>query len=343
MVKKIAVVSLSSGIIGEKFAEHEIRIGQKRMEEYGVELCYMPHARKGLEYVSKHPEDRAKDFLEAMSDESIEMILCAIGGDDTYRLAPYLFENKELEKVAKQKIFLGFSDSTVNHFMLHKVGVKSFYGLAFFCDVCELDREMLPYSRKYLEELLKTGTIKEITPSKVWYEERTSFDESEVGKPRIEHENEGFCLLQGPEQFEGEILGGCIDTIYDMLTNHRYEDSVAICEKYELFPRKEEWKGKILLLETSEEQSSPEHFEEMLLEIKKKGVFDVINGILLGKPMDEKYQEEYHEIIKKVVDDHQIPILANINVGHATPRCIIPLGVPASVDAKAQKITFKQY
>ncbi|PHU41720.1 hypothetical protein CSW78_27005, partial [Shigella flexneri] len=58
--------------------------------------------------------------------DSIDMILCAIGGDDTYRLLPYLFENDQLQKVIKQKIFLGFSDTTMNHLMLHKLGIKTF-------------------------------------------------------------------------------------------------------------------------------------------------------------------------------------------------------------------------
>ena len=34
MVKKIAIVSLSSGILGEEFAKHEVEIGIKRLEEY---------------------------------------------------------------------------------------------------------------------------------------------------------------------------------------------------------------------------------------------------------------------------------------------------------------------
>lgn len=56
------------------------------------------------------------------------MILCAIGGDDTYRLLPYLFEHNELANVVSDKIFLDFSDTTINHFMLHKAGLKTFYG-----------------------------------------------------------------------------------------------------------------------------------------------------------------------------------------------------------------------
>ena len=92
------------------------------------------------------------------------MILCANGGDDTFRLLPYLFDHDELREAVSQKVFLGFSDTTINHFMLHKVGLNTFYGQSFLADVCELGPEMLPYSRRYFEELISTGGIREIVP-----------------------------------------------------------------------------------------------------------------------------------------------------------------------------------
>ena len=86
MTSTIGIVSLSSGIIGEDFVKHEV----------------------DLDFIKEHPEARAEDLIQAFSDDSIDMILCAIGGDDTYRLLPYLFENDQLQKVIKPKIFLGF-------------------------------------------------------------------------------------------------------------------------------------------------------------------------------------------------------------------------------------------
>ena len=83
---------------------------------------------EGIEYVKNHPEKRAADLLQALSNPKIDMILCAIGGDDTYRLLPFLFEHNELADAVSDKVFLGFSDTTINHFMLHKVGMKTFYG-----------------------------------------------------------------------------------------------------------------------------------------------------------------------------------------------------------------------
>lgn len=167
MVSTIGIVSLSSGIIGEDFVKHEVDLGIQRLKDLGLNPIFLPHSLKGLDFIKDHPEARAEDLIHAFSDDSIDMILCAIGGDDTYRLLPYLFENDQLQKVIKQKIFLGFSDTTMNHLMLHKLGIKTFYGQSFLADICELDKEMLAYSLHYFKELIETGRISEIRPSDV--------------------------------------------------------------------------------------------------------------------------------------------------------------------------------
>lgn len=343
MVKKIAVISLSSGIMGESFIKHELDIGLKRLEEYGVQVVFTDNALAGMDDLKENPQKRAQDFLNVFRDDSVDMILCAIGGDDTYRLLPYLFEHDELKNAVKNKIFLGFSDTTINHFMLHKVGLRTFYGQAFLPDVCELEKNMLPYSKYYFEELLTTGRIKRITPSDVWYEERECFDDSAVGTPRISHTNYGFELLQGSAQFKGQILGGCIDSMYDIFNNERYEDSVSLCEKYSLFPSLDDWNGKILLIESSEEKPNPELYHNMIKTLKNTGIFEVLNGVLVGKPMDETSYEAYKEILIEEINRPQLPILYNVNIGHATPRCIIPFGVEALVDAEKQTIEFSTH
>lgn len=341
-VKKIGIVSLSSGILGEDFVAHEVKIGIERLKKYGIEVEFLPNSKKGIEFIKNNPEARAKDLIKAFEDDSIDMILCAIGGDDTYRLLPYLFENNELEKVAKQKIFLGFSDTTMNHFMLNKVGIKTFYGQAFLPDVCELSNEMLPYSKHFFEELINNGRIKEIYPSDVWYNEREDFSEKSIGISMEEHQNRGFELLRGNAKFEGQILGGCLETIFDIFDNSRYEDTVYLCQKYNLFPSLNEWENKILLLETSEERPKPELFRKMILKLQEYGIFDVISGLIIGKPQNEEYYNEYKQIILDEIRNKNLSIVYNINIGHSTPRCIIPFGVNAKVDIERQIIEFKE-
>lgn len=341
-VKKIGIVSLSSGVLGEDFVAHEVKIGIERLKEYGIEVEFLPNSKKGIEFIKNSPEARAKDLIKAFKDDSIDMILCAIGGDDTYRLLPYLFENNELKMAVKQKIFLGFSDTTMNHFMLNKVGIKTFYGQAFLPDVCELSNEMLPYSKRFFEELINTGKIKEIYPSDVWYNEREDFSEKAIGISMKEHHNSGFELLRGNAKFEGQILGGCLETIFDIFDNSRYEDTVYLCQKYNLFPSLNEWENKILLLETSEERPKPELFRKMILKLQEYGIFDVISGLIIGKPQNEEYYNEYKQILLDKIRNKNLSIVYNINIGHSTPRCIIPFGVNAKVDIERQIIEFKE-
>ena len=340
MIKTVGVVSLSAGTLGEDFVRHELELGVRRLEHYGLKVKFLPHALKGIDYLKAHPEARAADLLEAFRDPEIDLILCAIGGDDTYRLLPYLFDEGRLEKAACRKPFLGFSDSTVNHFMLHKVGLPTFYGQSFLSDVCEMDTEMLPYTRRYFEELLRTGTIRRVKPSEVWYEGRTDYSPACLGTPLPAHPAEGWKLLQGPPVFSGKILGGCLDTIHDFFDGERYADMPALCQKYGLFPGAADWQGRILLLETSEEQMSPEKFSRALGFLQQAGVFKAVSGILFGRPMDNVHREEYHRRLAAAVDDPSLPILADVSVGHALPRCILPFGVNARVDAQAQTITF---
>ena len=340
MIKTVGIVSLSSGIIGEEFIQFEVEIGLRRLREYGLKVKFMPNALKGIDYIREHPEKRAEDLLQAFRDPEIDMILCAIGGDDTFRLLPYLFDHDELREAVSQKVFLGFSDTTINHFMLHKVGLNTFYGQSFLADVCELGPEMLPYSRRYFEELISTGGVREIVPSDIWYGERENFTPEQVGKELTSHPDRGFELLQGPAVFSGKILGGCIDSMYDFFNGERHVDMPLLCEKYGLFPALEDWRGHILLLESSEEKMPPEKYRRALEYFKEKGVFDVVSGVLVGKPMDETYVEEYKRHLIDVIGDPRLPVVCNINIGHAEPRCIIPFGVEAVVDAEKQVIRF---
>ena len=340
MVKNITVVSLSLGILGEPFIKFELDIGLERLKRLGVNVKFAPNALKGTDYLSKHPEKRAEDLLWAFRDPETDMILCAIGGDDTYRLAPYLFDRGELSAAVTDKIFLGFSDTTLNHFMLHKAGLPTFYGQSFLSDICELSSEMLPYTERYFRELITTGGIKEITPSELWYEERKEFSPSQAGVPLVSHPDHGFELLQGPPVFSGKILGGCICSIFDMFDGGRYADMPELCRRYRLFPDAAGWKGRILLLETSEEKPSPEKYRKALVYLKEAGVFDAVSGVLAGKPMDEAFAGDYKRLLTEVIARPELPVVFNINIGHSMPRCIIPFGVDAVVDAEKQIIRF---
>lgn len=339
---KVAIVSLSSGVLGEDFCSHELDIALNRLKGYGLMPQVMPNALKGIDYLKNHPEKRADDLRLAFSDKDIKAVICSIGGEDTYKLTPYLMSDREFIENVKRypKIFTGFSDTTINHLMFHKIGMNTFYGPNILCDLAELDIDMLPYTKEYFELFFNCKGSFEIKSSDIFYFDRESYGKEEIGKPRkSSKENHGYEVLNGGGAVMGQLLGGCIESIYEAYNSSRYADEFDVLNKYGILPNIEDWKGKIMFLETSEVKSSPNMLKTMLNFFMNKGIFNQINGLMVGKPVDEVYYDEYKLVYKEVFKGTDIPILYNINFGHCLPRCILPYGITAKLDLDAKALT----
>ena len=87
---KVAIVSLSRGLLGEKAFLHKFELAKERLKGYGLDVVAMPNALKGIDYLYRHPEARAQDLMDAFSSPEIKAVFNAIGGDDTIRLLPYI-------------------------------------------------------------------------------------------------------------------------------------------------------------------------------------------------------------------------------------------------------------
>ena len=81
----------------------------------------------------------------------------------------------------------------MNHLMLHKVGIQSFYGQAFLPDVHELSAES-PYTKSYFEELLTTGRIKFL--SDIWYQEKKILVKKRLGVSMPSFQNQGVRIIK---------------------------------------------------------------------------------------------------------------------------------------------------
>ncbi len=318
---KIAIVSLSWGGLGDKDLIHKYYIAKERLEnDFGLEVIPMPNALKGTEFVYEHPELRAKDLMTAFQDETIRAIFCAIGGEDTIRILPYI-DFKIIRE--NPKIFMGYSDTTINHFMMNKAGLISFYGPSVMCEFGEYVK-MFDYTKEAVKNILFKDSKKlEIKSCPTWSKDFIPWKEENknIEKTLIKEEH-GYEVLQGSGKITGQILGGCID-VFPMIIGTA------------IWPKQEEWKDKILLIETSEDKLPPNYLTYYLRNLGAEGILDEIKGIIIGKPQEEKYYEEYKEVYKKVLKEYHkedLPVLYNINIGHAYPTGIIPLGIEVEVD-----------
>ena len=137
-------------------------------------------------------------------------------------------------------------------------------------------------------------------------------------------------MLQGTGKVSGKLLGGCIELL-DMINGT------------EIWPSLDEWRNKILFIETSEETPSPQNVKYILRTLQAQGILNAINGIIVGKPRGETYYEEYKDVLKTVVGIEakrlDLPIIYNVNFGHNEPIGIIPYGVECELDCDNKKIT----
>lgn len=325
---KVAVVSLSSGLLGIEGLRHKYDIAKERLEnDFGLEVVPMEHTFSDFDYVYNHPEARAKDLMEAFKDKSIKGIFCAIGGNDTIRLLPYIDFTIIKEN---PKIFMGYSDTTANHFMMQKAGLVSYYGPSIMCEIADYGK-MPDNVHEAIENILfKDSKGYEIKANSYWSKDFVPWGLENINKKKkMTKEKHGYEVIQGSGVVTGEVIGGCIDVF-------------PIINGTEIWPKKEDFKGKILLLETSEEQLSPNYLLYYLRNLGMQGILKQIKGIIVGKPYLEKYYEEYKDVYKKVMlefDCKELPILYNINIGHAFFTGIMPLGTKIEVDYDKKKIT----
>ena len=319
----VAIVSLSSGLGGEPAFAHRYETGKKRLEtEFGLNVVAMPNALKGTEYLDSHPKARADDLMDAFKDDSIKAIICMIGGDDTIRLTDHI----DFEVIANNpKIFMGYSDSTANHFMMRKAGLISFYGPSVLVEFAE-NVAMHGYTKHYIHNVLFQPSAElPITPSPLWTSEHLEWsnkENSEIARTMTK-DDKGFELLQGRGTAQGRLLGGCVD-VFPMIIGTK------------IWPSPDEWDNAILFMETSEECPQPNNVKYLLRGLAAQGVINRINGIVFAKPVNEKYYDEYNEVLLQVVGKESgrsdLPILCNVNFGHTAPVCILPYGINAEID-----------
>lgn len=327
---KVAIVSLSRGMLGEKMFIHKFNLAKKRLEEeYGLKVVAMSNALKGSDYLYQHPEARAQDLMDAFRNPEIKAVFNAIGGDDTIRLLPYI----DFDVLRNNpKIFTGFSDTTTNHFMMHKAGIVSYYGLSVMNNIAEYV-SINEYTKNAMEKTLfdpqdtfeiKCSDFCSYDKDKIWWKEQNI----DIQTPRFK--NTGYEIIQGQGKVVGELLGGCIDVFPELLGTS-------------LWPTLDEWKNKLLLIETSEVDMPEMVLCWFLRNLHAQGVLYVIKGIIVGKPTVEAKLDSYKEVYKQVVGFEanlpDLPILYNVNVGHAYPIGVFPLGVQYEIDCDNKTLT----
>lgn len=318
---KIATISLSWGGAGDIPNRYEV--GKKQLiENFGIEVVETKNALKSDKWLQANPEARAEDLMEAFLNPEIKAIFSNIGGEDSIRTLPFM----DYEVIRNNpKIFLGFSDTTVSHFCCYKAGLSSFYGTSILCGFAE-NGGMFNYDINDLNATLFSskprGMIK--ANKEGWTSERLAWEEpqNQIIKRKLVP-CEDWRFLQGEGIQQGQLLGGCLE-VMDWLKGT------------DVWIDKKGWENKIIFLETSEQKMSPGHFRQTMRSLTANGIFEQAKGIILGRPYDNQYWEEYDQILLQILREEQgldkLAIVTGMDFGHTSPVFTIPYGINAEID-----------
>lgn len=333
---KVAIVSLSWG--GPATFPYRYEIGKKRLENiFKLEVLPSKHALKEADWIYRHPQARAEDLMNAFEDSSIKAIFSSIGGDDAIRLLPFV----DLNIIRKNpKIFLGFSDSTIIHFMCFSAGLTSFYGPAVMTAFAE-NIDMHDYTIQAVKQLLFEPKI---TPLKIPYNTEgwtnAFLDWQNPNHQKIKRTLEKpvpwHFLGDVKNIVKGHLLGGCLEVLQFMIGTS-------------LWPSLALWKDSILFLETSEEGLEPIGLIRFLRNLAAQGILSIIKGLLFSKPGGYQITSDcfikYEKAIFQVFEEYQIPeitIVTQMDFGHTDPMWILPYGANIEINPLKKTLTLFQ-
>jgi len=327
----IAAISLSWG--GASLFPHRYEVGKNRLKEiFGLNLIETKHALSDHEWIYKNPKARAADLMEAFKDPDTKGIFSIIGGDDSIRLLPYI----DYDVIRNNpKIFLGFSDTTVTHFICLKAGLSTFYGPAILTAFSE-NVNMHQYTIDSLNKTLFTTDVIGVIPqnNKGWTNE--FLDWEVIANQNISRKlnpPDSWRFIQGAGTVEGRLIGGCVEVLQFIMGT-------------EIWPDLSVWDNTILFLETSEDGMTPMQLEWFLRNLGAQKILQRINGVLFSKPgghlinsVDfKKYDDSILKILKEF-DRVDLSVVTNMDFGHTDPMMTLPYGCNMRIDFQMKQLS----
>lgn len=270
-------------------------------------------------YRSGTIRQRAEEFNQLLYREDVQILMAAIGGNNTNSILPYI-DYAYLK--THPKIIIGYSDTTALLLAVYaKTGLTTFYGPALASSFGELP-PFVDWTFERFQSLMdgKMSFPYRMEMPMVWTEEYISW--SEQDRPKRESANSWLCVSPGIAR--GRLVGGNLNTMEGFFGT-------------EYMPEIRE--GDILLLEDSLKDACT--IERSFSLLKLAGVLDKVGGIILGKHElfdDNGTGRKPWEILMEVMGQTSIPILADFDCCHTHPMLTMPIGCEVTLDATNKQV-----
>jgi muramoyltetrapeptide carboxypeptidase len=320
---KIAVTAFSAGVPAPCHQRLDIVIANLKCR--GFTVVEGQCLRENNHHVSASKEQRAKELMDFLCDDSVDAIMPPWGGELAMDILP-LLDYEQLNTV-KPKWLMGFSDvSTILTAITTKVG----WSTAHTANLMQLHPS---------ETELLTASVYGCLGQEV--------GSCLIQRSSTQYQTQGFSLADNPNatlnlteptrwkvlgeaddaQFSGRLIGGCLDTISHIIGTEYFD--------IDAFQHTFKSDGVILYFENAE--MSPTVFVRALLSMKYKGVFNLLNGLLIGRSAVTTHCAKDMSPFKALSDalgDLNIPVVYDADIGHQPPNMTLLNGSYAEVTVK---------
>ena len=255
-------------------------------------------------WAAARPREVGRELNELFRDREVRAIWALTGGRFTLS---YLDVVDYDAVAANPKPLIGMSDIAALHLAIHsRTGLVTFhadpvyFGLSEWHTLPQPDRTRLgDVYRRVLTSTEPVGPLPALSTWETWR----------------------------PGRAEGHLLGGLL---------HRFLRVQAT--PWALPP--ERFDGAILFLE---DLNTPTiNFWHDLHVLRHGGIFDRIAGMIIGPTetieIADHGPRSVREIVLDVIGDRDIPVLGNVDIGHAGPNIPLPLGIRAALDADVRTV-----
>jgi muramoyltetrapeptide carboxypeptidase len=300
----VAIAALSSPLETEMLEQYERGVGELEALGFRVQAAPLVEVGKVWWWAAAKPADVARVLNELFLDPDIRAIWGLAGG----RFALSYLDAIDYDAIAANpKPIIGMSDISATLLAIHsRTGLVTFHADPLVFGVSEWhelsDADHARQANAYRRVLTSAEPIGQLLALSTWETWR-------------------------PGRAEGRLLGGMLQRFIRIqatpwaLAPERFDGAILFLEDVNL-PTINVWHDLHVL--------------------RHSGAFDRIAGLLIG-PVEtvqimEGTTQTLREVVLDVLGDRDIPVIANVNLGHAGPNLPLPLGVRAAIDADALTI-----
>jgi muramoyltetrapeptide carboxypeptidase LdcA involved in peptidoglycan recycling len=329
----VAIVSPSWAGAGVYPLVHERGLAALR-HEFGLDPIEYPTTR----HVGASARERARDLNAAFADPEIKAVMAVIGGDDQIAVLPFL--DADMIR-ANPKAYFGYSDNTNILNYLWNLGIVSYHGGSTLVHLAR-PGGVHPVFISSMRHALFDDVNFEIEPVTQFTDLQANWDDlSTLDNPLPTTAESGWHWHNATRVVTGPTWGGNLEILHWNLAASRW------------IQPNEQYRGCVLMLETSEEMPPADDVFRMLRNMGERGLLAEFSAVVFAKPkawhghapLDEtervlfRAEQEAAVVRALAVYNPDAVAVFGPDFGHTDPQYVLPYGGLMTVDGPERRIS----